>query len=375
MTFKKNEKFSLKIYFQIIMEQQRFVIFPIQYQDFWKKYKEQLANIWTVEAIDWSQDYFDFVNHLTEDERFYIKRILAFFAASDGIVSKNLNTNFIKDAEDAGILEAVFNYQFQTMIENIHNEAYSHMLDILIKDKQEKHELLNALQHIDAVKKKGMWAMKWIGEDQTFDQLPINVQTVLKELVDENHELYPYLKTRQPSFQKRLVAFAAVEGIFFSGSFCAIYWLKSTKKIMPGMCKANEWIARDEGAHQDFACMLYRHFDDPLPKEDVYEIVTEAVKIEQEFVTDALPVRLINMNSGQMCQYIEYVADRLLVQLGYPKIYHSEQPFNFIEMLSMKPKTNFFEDRVSDYQRLNVVSQSQSQNSEKNKKLTLDADF
>ena len=336
---------------------QRFVIFPIQDKETWKKYKEQMANFWTIEVIDWSQDYRDFVSKLNENERFYVKHVLAFFAASDGIVSKNLDTNFIKDAEDAGMLEAVFNYQFQLMMENIHNEAYSHMLDLLIKDSAEKDRLFNAIETVPSIKRKSEWALKWIGGDKTIEQLPLKVQKVLEEKYDElSDDMKKYVDAKRPSFSERLIAFAAIEGIFFSGSFCAIYWLKSNKKAMPGLCKANEWIARDEGAHQDFACLLYHKIGKRLSVERVNEIIMNAVEIEKEFVTEALPVRLINMNAESMRTYIEYIADRLLLQLGYPKIYKVKQPFGFIELLAMKPKTNFFEDRVSDYQRRGVVA-------------------
>jgi len=354
----------------------RFVIFPLEWQAIWDMYKVQVANFWTPEEIDFSHDYHHFQTKLNDDERHYIKHVLAFFAASDGIVSKNLNDSFIKDAEKAGCLEAVFNYQFQLMMENFHNETYSLMLETLVKDTEERDKLFNAIENVPSVKKKAEWAMKWFGRDDTFDKLPEHIQTHLKTNYETlSQEMKDYVNEKHPSFFERLIAFAAVEGIFFSGSFCAIYWIKSTKKIMPGLCEANEFIARDEGAHTDFACLLYHSLkkDNKLPQATVHAIIKEAVEIEKEFVTEALPVRLINMNATKMCTYIELMADRLLTQLGYQKIWKVKNPFNFIELISMKPKTNFFERRVTDYQRRGVANQQQKTTTKKG--LSFSEDF
>lgn len=298
----------------------RFVIFPIQHDDIWAFYKKAQASFWTAEEIDLEADVHDWENKLNHDERHFIKHVLAFFAASDGIVNENLAENFLSEVQYS---EAKFFYGFQVAIENIHSETYSLLIDSYIKDKVDKDHLFHAIDTIDCVRKKADWALKWIDTG---------------------------------SFAQRLVAFAAVEGIFFSGSFCSIFWLKK-RGLMPGLTFSNELISRDEGLHCDFACLLYmKHLLNRLPKEEVQAIITEAVEIEKEFVTDALPVKLIGMNADLMSQYIEFVADRLLVELGNDKVYNVSNPFDFMEMISLQGKTNFFEKRVGEYQKAGVMS-------------------
>jgi ribonucleoside-diphosphate reductase beta chain len=311
----------------------RFVLFPIKHQDIWHMYKQAEASFWTAEEIDLSTDIQDWANKLTEDERYFIKHVLAFFAASDGIVNENLAVNFLQEVQYP---EARCMYGFQVMIENIHSEAYSLLIDTYIKDPVEKDRLLRAIDTIDCVKKKAEWALRWIDKG---------------------------------SFAERLIAFAAVEGIFFSGSFCSIFWLKK-RGIMPGLSFTNELISRDEGLHCDFACLLYtKHVINQLPQETVLAIIRDAVEIEKEFVSSALPVGLIGMNATLMCQYIEFVADRLLLALGCKKIYNAANPFDFMEMISLQGKTNFFEKRVGEYQKAGVMSDAGS------KAFSIDEDF
>jgi len=297
----------------------RFVLFPIQHNDMWKMYKQAEASFWTAEEIDLGQDQKDW-DSLNDGERHFISHVLAFFAASDGIVNENLAVNFMQEVQSA---EARCFYGFQVMMENIHSETYSLLIDTYIKNPQEKDRLFNALETVPCVKKKGEWAIKWINSD---------------------------------NFTERLIAFAAVEGIFFSGSFCSIFWLKK-RGLMPGLTFSNELISRDEGLHCDFACLLYKdHLINKLPEARVQDIIRDAVSIEQEFVTDALPVNLIGMNATAMSQYIEFVADRLLVALGCSKIYNATNPFDFMEMISLQGKTNFFEKRVAEYQKAGVMA-------------------
>ncbi|OUT98285.1 MAG: ribonucleoside-diphosphate reductase [Flammeovirgaceae bacterium TMED32] len=297
----------------------RFVLFPIEHDDIWSYYKKAEASFWTAEEIDLGQDLKDW-DMLTGDERHFIKHVLAFFAASDGIVNENLAENFVSEVQ---YTEAKFFYGFQIAIENIHSETYSLLIDTYVKDVKEKDGLFNALDTMDCVKKKADWALRWIDEG---------------------------------NFAERLVAFAAVEGIFFSGSFCSIFWLKK-RGLMPGLTFSNELISRDEGLHCDFACLLYNnHLVNKLSNEAIQIIIADAVTIEKEFVTDALPVRLIGMNAELMCQYIEFVADRLLMELNCSKIYHSTNPFDFMEMISLQGKTNFFEKRVGEYQKAGVLN-------------------
>ena len=301
----------------------RFVLFPIQHSDIWEMYKKQEASIWTAEELDLASDLNDWSNKLNDDERFFIKHVLALFAASDGIVNENLAENFLSEVQ---YTEAKFFYGFQIMMENIHSETYSLLIDTYIKDSKEKDYLFNAIETFEPVKKKADWAMRWI----------------------ENG-----------SYAERLIAFAAVEGIFFSGSFCSIFWLKK-RGLMPGLTFSNELISRDEGLHCDFACLLYNnHLVNKLPKEDVRKIIADAVEIEKEFVVESLPVRLIGMNSDLMCQYIEFVADRLLVELDNEKIYNASNPFDFMDMINLQGKTNFFEKRVGEYQKAGVLNKNE----------------
>ncbi|MBD8489887.1 ribonucleotide-diphosphate reductase subunit beta [Echinicola sp. CAU 1574] len=313
----------------------RFVLFPIQHDDIWDFYKKAEASFWTAEEIDLSQDPKDWKN-MTADERHFISHVLAFFAASDGIVNENLAEHFVAEVQ---YTEAKFFYGFQIAMENIHSETYSLLIDTYIKDAAERDRLFNAIEHLDCVKKKAEWALRWIDKG---------------------------------NFQERLIAFAAVEGIFFSGSFCSIFWLKK-RGLMPGLTFSNELISRDEGLHCDFACHLYtNHINNPLPKETVSEIIQDAVAIEKEFVTDALPVRLIGMNADLMCQYIEFVADRLLVELGCEKVWNSTNPFDFMDMISLQGKTNFFEKRVGDYQKAGVMKGKDASDSSK---FSIEEDF
>ncbi|MBJ6117713.1 ribonucleotide-diphosphate reductase subunit beta [Pontibacter sp. BT310] len=309
----------------------RFVLFPIQHDEVWQMYKKAEASFWTAEEIDLSQDLKDWEN-LNDGERHFISHVLAFFAASDGIVNENLAVNFMQEVQ---LPEARCFYGFQIMMENIHAETYSLLIDTYIKKQSEKDYLFNALETVPAVKKKGDWALKWINSE---------------------------------NFVERLVAFAAVEGIFFSGSFCSIFWMKK-RGLMPGLTFSNELISRDEGLHCDFACLLYSMLQNKLSEERIHEIIKDAVTIEQEFVTDALPVDLIGMNAKLMSQYIEFVADRLLIALGYSKIYNAANPFDFMEMISLQGKTNFFEKRVGEYQKAGVLG-----GSDKNV-FSLDEDF
>lgn len=310
----------------------RFVLLPIKYPKIWEMYKMHEASFWTAEEIDLSPDQKDW-EKLSDDERHFVKHVLAFFAASDGIVNENLAVNFMKEVQ---LPEARCFYGFQIMIENIHSETYSLLIDTYIKDPAEKKYLFNAIETVPCVQKKAEWALKWINNG---------------------------------SFAERLVAFAAVEGIFFSGSFCSIFWLKK-RGLMPGLSFSNELISRDEGLHCDFACLLYGMLENKLSVERINEIIRDAVENELEFVTDALPVSLIGMNSKLMCQYIEFVADRLLVALGYAKIYNATNPFDFMETISLQGKTNFFEKRVAEYQKAGVMNNTKEENEFK-----LDEDF
>lgn len=310
----------------------RFVLFPIQHADIWQMYKKAEASFWTAEEVDLSHDLKDW-DRLNAGERHFITHVLAFFAASDGIVNENLAINFVREVQ---IPEARCFYGFQIMMENIHSETYSLLIDTYIKDGAEKQKLFHAIDTVPCVKKKAEWALRWI---------------------------------KNGSFAERLVAFAAVEGIFFSGSFCSIFWLKK-RGIMPGLSFSNELISRDEGLHCDFACLLYTFLQNKLGVERIHEIISNAVTIEKEFVSDAIPVDLIGMNAKLMCQYIEFVADRLLVALGYPKLYRASNPFDFMELISLQGKTNFFEKRVGEYQKSGVMG-----NNKEDITFSTDADF
>lgn len=300
----------------------RFVLFPIKHNNIWEMYKKAEASFWTAEEIDLNPDLQDWDNKLNDDEKHFIKHVLAFFAASDGIVNENLAVNFMNEVQYP---EARCFYGFQIMMENIHSETYSLLIDSYIKDPQEKDRLFHSIDTLPCVGKKAEWAIKWIGNG---------------------------------TFAERLIAFAAVEGIFFSGSFCSIFWLKK-RGLMPGLTFSNELISRDEGLHCDFACLLYSELTNQLPKERVTAIIKNAVEIEKEFVSDALPVRLIGMNADLMCQYIEFVADRLLVALGCEKTYNATCPFDFMELISLQGKTNFFEKRVAEYQKSGVMGKKE----------------
>ena len=300
----------------------RFVILPIKFGDVWDFYKKAEASFWTAEEIDLSQDTVDW-KKLNDDERHFIKHVLAFFAASDGIVNENLSQRFMTEVQ---IPEARCFYGFQIAIENIHSETYSLLIDSYISNNEEKENLLNAIETVPCVKQKAEWALRWIDSPK--------------------------------SFAERLVAFAAVEGIFFSGSFCAIFWLKK-RGLMPGLTFSNELISRDEGLHRDFACLLFNMLENKPSQETVHLIIKNAVEIEKEFITEALPVSLIGMNSNMMSQYIEYVADHLLVALGCKKLYNTPNPFDWMELISMQGKTNFFEKRVGDYQKAGVMAEKE----------------
>jgi ribonucleoside-diphosphate reductase beta chain len=309
----------------------RFVILPINYPRIWEMYKKHEASFWTAEEIDLSDDQKHWEN-LNDGERHFISHILAFFAASDGIVNENLAVNFMSEVQ---VPEARCFYGFQIMMENIHSETYALLIDTYIKDPAEKDRLFHAIDTVPAVQRKAQWALKWIDNG---------------------------------TFAQRLIAFAAVEGIFFSGSFCSIFWLKK-RGLMPGLTFSNELISRDEGMHCEFACLLYSMLSEKPSKEEATAIITDAVEIEKEFVTDALPVNLIGMNAKLMSQYIEFVADRWLVELGCDKVYNTTNPFDFMEMISLQGKTNFFEKRVGDYQKNGVL------NTQESKAFSLDEDF
>ena len=314
----------------------RFVLFPIKHDDIWQYYKKAEASFWTAEEIDLHQDLTDWNKKLNDDERYFIKHVLAFFAASDGIVNENLAENFVNEVQ---YTEAKFFYGFQIMMENIHSETYSLLIDTYIKDPKEADRLFNAIETFDAIKKKAEWALRWI---------------------------------ESPSFAERLIAFAAVEGIFFSGSFCSIFWLKK-RGLMPGLTFSNELISRDEGLHCDFAVHLHNnHLVNKVPQERIKEIIIDALDIEREFILESLPVRLIGMNSDLMAQYLEFVTDRLLVELGCEKVYNSTNPFDFMEMISLQGKTNFFEKRVGEYQKAGVMKDKEDNSTNK---FSLDEDF
>ena len=312
----------------------RFVLFPIKWPSIWEMYKKALASIWTVEEIDLSKDLNDW-QKLNDQEQYFIENILAFFAGSDGIVLENLGQRFCNDIQ---VPEAKCFYGFQIAIENIHSETYSLLIDTLVKDNQKKQKLFNAIETIPSVKKKAQWAIKWIQDEKA-------------------------------NYATRLIAFAAVEGIFFSGAFCSIFWLKK-RGLMPGLTFSNELISRDEALHTEFAILIYSLLENKLDKSIVSSIIDEAVQIEKEFIVESIPCKLIGMNSAMMTEYIEFVADRLLVQLGNPKLYNASNPFSFMEMISMEGKTNFFEKRVAEYSKAGVKANYSS-----TKEIVFDADF
>lgn len=319
----------------LVKDSSRLHLFPIKYQDIWEMYKKAVASFWTTEEVDCSKDLKDWAG-LKPQEKHFIKHVLAFFAASDGIVNANLIERF---SDEVQIIEAKYFYKCQVAMENIHSEMYSLLIDTYVESESEKRYLFNAIENLPSVKKKADWALKWINDEKA-------------------------------SFAERIIAFAAVEGIFFSGSFASIFWLKK-RGLMPGLAFSNELISRDEGLHTDFACLMYRYLNNKPSQERVYEIIKDAVKIETEFLTDSLPVDLIGMNSRLMGQYIQYVADRLLVELQCAKIYNSENPFDFMENISLSGKTNFFEKKVGEYQKAGVINKVNTQQDV----FTLDADF
>ena len=313
--------------------QNRYVIFPIQHKPFWEMYKKAEANFWTSEELDLSKDMNDW-NKLSENEQYYIKNILAFFAASDGIVNENLVERFCQEVK---ILEAKFFYGFQIAMENIHSETYSLLIDTYIKNNEEKHTLLNAIQNIPSIKKKADWALKWIND-------------------------------KNSPFSHRVIGFAAVEGIFFSGAFCSIFWLKK-RGLMPGLCHSNELISRDEGLHTEFAVLMYQNLNNKPSDDVVINIIKEAVEIEKEFITESLSCELLGMNKTLMSQYIEFVSDRLLKMFGIDPIYNSTNPFDWMELISVQGKTNFFEKRVGEY------SNKANPNATNSNEISFDTDF
>ena len=314
-------------------EEKRYVIFPIKYPKIWEMYKKAEANFWTAEELDLSKDNNDFQLKMDEGERYFIENVLAFFAASDGIVNENLVERFCNEVQP---LEAKFFYGFQVSVENIHSETYSLLIDTYVKDKIKKEKLFNAIDTIPSVKKKADWALKWIND-------------------------------KSATFGTRVIAFAAVEGIFFSGSFCSIFWLKK-RGLMPGLCQSNELISRDEGLHTEFAVLMYSMLNKKPSKEVILEIIQEAVELEKEFITESLPCDLIGMNKSLMKQYIEYVSDRLLLMLGIDKLFYVENPFDWMELISVQGKTNFFEKRVGEY--ANIAKSDNQENV-----FSTDADF
>ena len=305
----------------------RLTVYPIKFDDLWNMYKTMQAANWTAEEIDFSQDYDDYLK-LNKDEQHFIKMVLAFFAASDMIVNMNLEENFVREI---AVTEAKVTYQFQAMMENVHSEVYSLMIDNIVKDPYEKEKCLNAIREFESIREKAEWAIKWI-------------------------------QAKDVPFAQRLIAFAIVEGVFFSGSFCAIYWLKK-KNLMPGLCDSNELIARDEGFHTKNACLLYKHIKNRIDERTIHAMFEEAVEIERKFICESLPCSLIGMNESLMYEYIMFVADRLLVELGYSKIWNVSNPFDFMESLSLEGKTNFFEYRPTQYQNSHVLNKGKSDNS------------
>ena len=320
----------------LLQPSNRLTIFPIQHDDMWDMYKKAVSAFWTPEELDLSKDVDDF-NKLTDKERYFIKHILAFFSSSDTIVNINLGERFLNDVE---VLEAKFFYSFQMAIENIHSETYSLLIDTYFKDPVEKSEALNAINHMPCIKKKADWCFKWIDD-------------------------------KNAPFAQRLLAFALVEGVFFSGAFCSIFWLKE-RSLMQGLSFSNELISRDEAMHVEFAVLLYSKLENRLSQSVVHSIVTEAVEVEKDFINNSIPCSMLGMNSDLMCLYIEFVADRLLTQLNYDKIWNSQNPFPFMERISIETKSNFFESRVSQYSKANVGGK---QEYSEIRKFSLEADF
>jgi ribonucleoside-diphosphate reductase beta chain len=320
----------------ILQDSGRLTIFPIQHDDMWKMYKNAVSVFWTPEELDLSKDLDDF-KKLTDNEKYFIKHILAFFSSSDTIVNINLGERFLNEVQ---VLEAKFFYSFQMSMENIHSETYSLLIDSYFKDFKEKNETLNAINHMPCIKKKAEWCFKWINDTES-------------------------------CFAQRLLAFALVEGVFFSGAFCSIFWLKE-RSLMPGLSFSNELISRDEAMHVEFAILLYSKLENKLSQEAVHKIVKEAVEVEKNFIIESIPCSMLGMNSELMSKYIEFVADRLLTQLEYDKIWNSQNPFPFMERISIESKTNFFESRVSQYSKANVGGKHEYSEL---RKFDLEADF
>ncbi|AII17147.1 ribonucleotide reductase class Ia beta subunit [Aureococcus anophagefferens virus] len=317
----------------------RYTLFPIKHHDVFDMYKKSVAAFWTVEEIDMTKDIDDW-EKLTLNEKDFVSKVLAFFAGSDGIVIENLVINFIQEID---IPEVTSFYTFQAAVESIHSEMYSLLIESLVKNEDDKNKLFDAVNKFPAIKKKAEWAIKWIQDDSA-------------------------------NFSTRLVAFACVEGIFFSGAFCAIFWLKK-RGLMPGLSLSNQFISRDEALHTEFAILIYRKFADKLDENNIKQLISEAVDIEKEFITEALPCNLIGMNADSMKEYIEFVADRLINQLGYSKIYNTQNPYTWMESISLEGKTNFFESRVSEYSRANITTDSSSSLLNMKKSFCEDADF
>lgn len=354
----------------------RYTIFPIKYPKLWEFYEQQLSVFWTVAEVKLTDDITDWDEKLNDNEKYFIKNILAFFAASDGIVNENLVLNFYNEVQ---IPEARNFYAVQMMIEAIHSQQYSLLIDTYVRDKNERYRLFNAIENVPCIKKKADWALKWIEEGTTtVETLPDYVKSGLSslnertDLTDDMRKALQFFTKKRPSFGQRLIAFICVEGIFFAGSFCAIYWLKN-RGLMPGLSTANEFISRDENTHTEFAIELYKLHNQQLNNEKidestVHQIIKDAVDIEKEFVTESLPVSLIGMNCTLMKEYIEYIADRWLILLGYSKIYNSKNPFTFMEMISLNSKSNFFEVFNSNYLRANSGA------TEDERQITFDSD-
>jgi ribonucleoside-diphosphate reductase beta chain len=329
----------------------RYTVFPIKHANLWEFYKKHISTFWTVEEIILIDDLEDWNHKLNDNERYFIKNVLAFFAASDGIVNENLVLNFYNEVQ---IPEARQFYTVQMMIESIHSEQYSLLIDSYISDTKEKLGLFNAIETIPAVKKKADWAMKWIEEGSTLvESIPERSMAAIRKAQMMGIPNLEFFTHERPDFAQRLLAFVCVEGIFFSGSFCAIYWLKN-RGLMPGLCTANEFISRDENLHAEFAIELYNMLPEKLSETVVHAIFKEAVEIEEQFITESLPVSLLGMNCELMKQYIRYVADRWLTFLNYSKIWEQENPFGFMELLSLNSKSNFFECVISSYSRAGV---------------------
>jgi len=359
MSFLKNEGGS------------RFTMFPIKYPDIFKFYKDHVSTFWTVEEITLSDDLDDWNNKLSDNERFFIKNILAFFASSDGMVNENLVLNFYNEVQ---IPEARAFYTIQMDIETTHSLQYALLIDTYINDTEEKNRLFNAIETIPAIKKKGEWILKWIEEGTTVvDTMPVNVMDEIKALQknykgDDMKNTFDFFLKDRPCFEQRLIAFLCTEGIFFAGAFCSIYWLKN-KGLMKGLSTANEFIAKDENLHAEFAVCLYKMCDTRLSQGLVHNIFKEAIDIEKEFITESLSCALLGMNAKLMSEYIEFVGDFWLSKLGYEKMYNTKNPFNFMEMLSLETKENFFELNVTQYAKAGV-----NVNPEK-MKITFDEDF